>query len=160
MSGEAVKKSRQSGVTEKEEPLDAQRTLLYEICRLTLKGERIYSDKLKKNLEGRQTTDGRMTCELIARTLSHFQFDGDQTDLVGQKGRTIVRYTGETERGSAGSLYRINDKKLLNVMELYKNHLQKIGKVLVIKDRDALRGSKRRAEYEQWLSIMRQLRSE
>lgn len=70
-----------------------------------------------------------------------------------------MRYYGDIGDGRAGSLYRINDQRFIIAMELYKNYLCETGQSEpVLTDEMCKRGSERRAEYEEYVNIMRQLK--
>jgi hypothetical protein len=148
--GEAVKhnSAKQDEAKKTELALDGPLTTLYEMVRLTMKGERIWSGKLFKNLRGKDTTEGKLNDEIFARSMH----------ILSETG-VVVRYTGETERNKAGFLLRINDSEFIRAALYYKEYLKATGAPeMKVSDQEVKEATKRREEYEESRNLISLLR--
>jgi hypothetical protein len=139
--GEAVKQhsSRQDEAAKAEVALDGPLTTLYEMVRLTMKGERIWSKKLFNNLRGKKTTEGDFDEKIFTKSMHMLYETG-----------VVVRYTGETERNMAGFLLRINDSEFIKAALYYREYLKAAGAPeMKVSEHEVKEATKRREEYDE-----------
>jgi hypothetical protein len=139
MSGETVKQGsgKQKESLKEEFLVDSKLTVLYEMVRLTLEGERIWFTKLCENLEGKKTSEGKITNQLLGSCLR-----------ILSDNKLIQRYTGETKKGYAGFLYKVSDWHIEYTTSMYKGYLEAIGAPKPkISEFTAREADKRRGEF-------------
>jgi hypothetical protein len=131
--------------------LDVEHEILYEIVRLTINGERIWNQKLLRNLRGRETSEGKIDGRLLFHTILDMHERG-----------IIHEYTGETKRGYAGFLWRLNQNLLVKAVSDYNEYLRAIGapelNVSQLSKGAIKKIVKRRKEYELSVIMLRRLK--